>query len=147
MIQSFCQINNALTKRGYTLYSGKNYYWKFHLTLEGRKASNFSFGKTLARRMKMTDTYFQATYEVVCPPYLALKSLTQYHTILHVDALNRYIAVENIVRKGEITCINQFLLFSQCFLPYMVLIFHFNCTLKCRLQFVSIWTSLKCCRL
>ena len=40
-------------------------------------------------------------------------------------------AVENIVRKGEIA-------FLQCFLPYMVLIFHFKCTLKCRLQFVSI---------
>ena len=28
-----------------------------------------------------------------------------------------YIAVENIVRKGEIACNKQFLLFSQCFLP------------------------------
>ena len=59
-----------------------------------------------------------------------------------------YIAVENIERKGEIACDNQFLLFSQCFLPYnMTLIFHFKCTLKCRLQFVSISTSLKFCRL
>ena len=59
----------------------------------------------------------------------------------------RYIAAENIVRKGEIACYKQFLLFSQCFLPYMALTFHFKCTLKCRLQFVSIWTSLKFCRL
>ena len=44
--------------------------------------------------------------------------------------------------KGEIACNKQFLLFSQCFLPYMVLIFHFKCTLKCHLQFISIWTSL-----
>ena len=29
----------------------------------------------------------------------------------------------------------------------MVLIFHFKCTLKCRLQFVLIWTTLKFCRL
>ena len=29
----------------------------------------------------------------------------------------------------------------------MVLIFHFKCTLKYRLQFVSIWTSLEFCRL
>ena len=43
--------------------------------------------------------------------------------------------MENIVRKGEIACNKQFLLFSQCFLPYMTLIFHFKCTLKCRLQF------------
>ena len=50
--------------------------------------------------------------------------------------------MENIMRKGEIACNKQFLLFSQCFLRYMALIFHFKCTLKCRLQFVSIWTSL-----
>ena len=58
----------------------------------------------------------------------------------------RYIAVENIVRKGEIACYKQFLLFSQCFLPYMALIFYFKFILKCRLLFVSISTSLKFCR-
>ena len=51
------------------------------------------------------------------------------------------------MRKGEIACNKQFLLSSQCFLPYMVLIFHFKCTPKCHLPFVSIWTSLKFCRL
>ena len=51
--------------------------------------------------------------------------------------------MENILRKGEIACNKQFLLFSQCFLPYMALIYHFKCTLTCRLQFVSIWTCLK----
>ena len=55
----------------------------------------------------------------------------------------RYIAVRNIVRKGEIACNKQFLLFSQCFIPYMALTFHFKCTLKCHLQFVSIGTRLK----
>ena len=35
-------------------------------------------------------------------------------------------ALENIVRNGEIDCNKQFLLFSQCFLPYMALIFHFK---------------------
>ena len=55
----------------------------------------------------------------------------------------RYTAVENIVRKGETACTKQFLLFSQCFLPYMALIFHFRCTSECPLQFVSIWASLK----
>ena len=72
--------------------------------------------------------------------------LTHYHTMPHFDAL-KYIAMENIVRKGEIACNKQYLLFSQCFLPYMTLIFHFKCTLKCRLQFVLIWTSLKFCHL
>ena len=51
--------------------------------------------------------------------------------------------MENIVRKGENACNKQFLLFSQCFLLYMVVIFHFKCTFKCRLQFVSIWTRPK----
>ena len=46
----------------------------------------------------------------------------------HFDALKIYIAVENIVRKGESACKKQFLLFSQCFLPYMVLILHFKCS-------------------
>ena len=59
----------------------------------------------------------------------------------------RYIVVENIVRKGEIACKKQFLFLSQCFLPNMAPIFHFKCILKCRLPFVSIWTSLKFCRL
>ena len=54
---------------------------------------------------------------------------------------------KNIVRKGEIAFNKQFLLFSQCFLPYMALIVHSKCTLKCRLQFVSIWNSIKFCRM
>ena len=57
-----------------------------------------------------------------------------------------YIIKENIARKGDIACNKQFLLVSQCFLPYMTFIFHFKCTLNCRLQFVSIWTGLKFCR-
>ena len=59
----------------------------------------------------------------------------------------RYIAVENILRKGEIACFKQYLLFSQCFLPNMALIFHFNCTLESCLQFVSVWTHVKFCHL
>ena len=51
------------------------------------------------------------------------------------------------MRKGEIVCNKQFLLISQFFLPYMTLIFHFKCTVKCRLQFISILTSLKFCHL
>ena len=31
-----------------------------------------------------------------------------------------------MVRKEEIACNKQFLLFSQCFLPYMMLILHFK---------------------
>ena len=67
------------------------------------------------------------------------KELTHYYTTPHFDALNTYSCGKH--------CKKQFLLFSQCFLPYMVLIFHFKCTLKCRLQFVSVWTILKFCGL
>ena len=69
-------------------------------------------------------------------------SFTHYHTILHFDALKMYSSGKHCV-KGEIACNKQFLLCSQCFLPFMTLNFHFKCTLKCCLQFVSIWTSLK----
>ena len=44
---------------------------------------------------------------------------TQYRISMH----ERYIAVENVVREGEIACNKQFLLFSQCFLPFMALHF------------------------
>ena len=37
--------------------------------------------------------------------YAALDPLTHYHTLLHFE---RYIIVENIVRKGEIACSNDF---------------------------------------
>ena len=47
------------------------------------------------------------------------------------------------MRKGEIACDKQFLLFSQCFPHYVTLIFHLKCTLYCSLQFVSISNCLK----
>ena len=46
------------------------------------------------------------------------------------------------MKRGEIAYFKQFLIFSS-FLPYMALIFHLKCTLKCRRRFVSTWTSLK----
>ena len=67
--------------------------------------------------------------------------------MMHFDALKIYTHMENIVRKGAVDCNKQFLLFSQCFLPNMALLFHFKCTFKCHLQSISIWTILKFCRL
>ena len=54
-------------------------------------------------------------------------------------------AIESIVGKGENAGKQHFLLFPQCFLPFPkhVLIFHSN--LFCRLQMLSIWSSLKFC--
>ena len=48
--------------------------------------------------------------------------------------------MENIVRKGEIAC-------NNVFYPIWYLLSILNALLKCRLQFVLIWTSLKFCRL
>ena len=38
--------------------------------------------------------------------------------------------MESIVRKREVDCKKQFLLFPQCFLPCMALILHYKCALK-----------------
>ena len=57
--------------------------------------------------------------------YSRVAHLTHYHTMPHFDTL-RYIAVENIVRKGEIACNKQFLLFVQCVPPYMAHFFVSN---------------------
>ena len=48
----------------------------------------------------------------------------------HFGALKIKIAVEKIVRKGEIVCNKHFLFFSQCFLPYMALISSFKMHFK-----------------
>ena len=100
------------------------------------KVSFFSRGIGLGQCI----TRSECTLHVLCSHFL-----THYDTMPHFDALK--IAVENIVRKGEIACNKQFLHFSQCFLPYVALIFHLKCTLKCRPQFVSIWISLNFFRL
>ena len=78
-----------------------------------------------------------------CVVWEWVKPLPQCCVLMH----QRYMAVENIVRKKEIACNKRLLLFLQCFLPYMALTFHFKCTLKCCLQFVSVWASLKFCLL
>ena len=56
-------------------------------------------------------------------PTLSSSLLTHYHTVPHFDTLKIYIAIENIVRKGEIDCNKQLLLFSESFLPYIALFF------------------------
>ena len=52
-------------------------------------------------------------------------NLTHYHIMLHFDAVKIYSCAKHN-EKGQIACNKQFLLFSQCFLSYMVLIFHFQ---------------------
>ena len=61
--------------------------------------------------------------------------LTHYHTIPYFDTQKIYSCEKHCEKRR-----NCF--FSQCFLPCMALIFHLKCTLKCRLQFFSVWTSL-----
>ena len=72
--------------------------------------------------------------------------LTHYHTMPHFQALKIHSCGKHCEKRRN--CLLQaFVLFSQCFLPYIAIIFHFKCTLKCRLQFVSICTSQKFCSL
>ena len=54
----------------------------------------------------------------------------RYHTMPHFDVLKIYRCGRHCDKKGEIVCNKHFLLFSQCFLPCMVLIFRFKCTLN-----------------
>ena len=54
---------------------------------------------------------------------------------------------ENTVGKGENAGDQHFLLFPQCFLPFPKEISIFQSHLFCCLQGLSIWTSLKICRL
>ena len=56
-------------------------------------------------------------------------------------------ALENIVGKGENAANQHFLLFPQCFLPYQRHQSSFELHINCRMQILSIWTSLKICRL
>ena len=53
---------------------------------------------------------------------------------------------ESIVGKGENAGIKHFLLFPQCFLPFTKQLSNFQSHLLCRLQMLSIWTSIKFCR-
>ena len=53
------------------------------------------------------------------------------------------VCLENTVRKGEIARNEQFLLFTQCFLPFWRTFCHFYQTQNCRLQTLSFWRSLK----
>ena len=62
---------------------------------------------------------------------LFVESLTHYHTIPHFVTLMIYSYGKQCEKRR-----NCFLLFLQCFLLYMVLIFHFKCTIKGRLQSV-----------
>ena len=68
--------------------------------------------------------------------------LTYYHTMPHFDALKIYSCGKHCKKRRN--CLLQAISpFQTMFSTLsMVLIFHFKCTLKCCLLFVSIWTSL-----
>ena len=51
---------------------------------------------------------------------------------------------KNTVGKGEIVHNEQFLLFSQCFLPIWRTFCHFHQIWNCHLQTLLVWKSLKC---
>ena len=55
--------------------------------------------------------------------------------------------LENIVGKGENAGNQHFLLFPLCFQPFSKRISFFQSLSFCRLQMLSIWTSVKICPL
>ena len=72
-----------------------------------------------SRCLEMTGKVFMSS--------LSSKFVIPFPRNAAFDALKIYtVALEkNIVRKGEIACNKQFLLFSQCFLHYMAHCFSF----------------------
>ena len=67
---------------------------------------------------------------------LKYKSLTHYHTMLHIYSCGKQC-------KKRRNCLQQTI--SPFLTKFSTLISRFKFTLKCHLQFVSIWTSLKFC--
>ena len=51
--------------------------------------------------------------------------------------------LKTLLRKGEIACDEQFLLFPQCFVPVWRNFFHFHKICYCLLQTLSVWKSVK----
>ena len=75
------------------------------------------------------DLTYDLHFFTFCLSRRCIFQLPQYHIMPHFDALKIY-SCRKHCEKREIARSEQFLLFSQCFLPYMVLNFHFKCTLK-----------------
>ena len=73
--------------------------------------------------------------------------LTHYHTMPHFDPLKIYIYGKHCEEKEKLLVTSNFSFSHNVFYPIWHFFFHFKCILKCRLQFVSIWTSLKFRRL
>ena len=55
----------------------------------------------------------------------------------------QYKSFENIVGKGEIAHIKQFLFFPQCFLTFWITFSHVYQISNCHLQTLSVWKILK----
>ena len=76
------------------------------------------------------------------------EKLTMSQTKALVFTCLQYKAFENIVGKGEIARNERFLLFPQCFKPYLRKEKSLCWLISfCRLQMPSTWTSLEFCRL
>ena len=74
------------------------------------------------------------------------KRVNHYYTIPHFDPLKIYSCGKHFEKRRN--CLKQAISpFLTMFSTFYDTIFHFKCTLKCCLQFVSIWTTLKFCHL
>ena len=99
--------------------------------------SNFSFSHSVFKRLTLQTPKNQGLFG---------KGLTLYHKITTLTTPRKR-AFENIVGKEENAGNKHFLPFSQCFLPYQRHKSSFEQHINCRLQMLSIWTSLKFCQL
>ena len=71
--------------------------------------------------------------------------LIHYHTMQHFHTLKTYSCGKHREKKEKLLVTSNFCFSHIVFFPIWHLFFHFKCTLKCLLQFVSIWTSLNFC--
>ena len=94
------------------------------LTLQKRKTKSLFFLKELNSLLDLIMFLcYHHSYDWL------FRSLSQDHTIPHFDALKIFSCGKHCEKRRNCLCNKQFLLFSQCFRPYIVIIFHFICIL------------------
>ena len=79
-------------------------------------------------------------FRVVCFKYSSGVTLSQRSPGFYMSAVQ--VSLKTLWEKEELLEMSNFFFF-QCFLPVWRTFFHFNQIWNCRLQFLSIWKSLK----
>ena len=114
----YCEVIGKLFPKRQILNSSKLKEFADNNRFVPQTSKNLSlFGKGLKMKLKhavISNVYFVGV-------------LTHYHTMPHFDALKIYSCGKHCEKRRKCLLRNkQFLLFSQCFLPHMALIFILN---------------------